>query len=71
MDTTTPRKKVLRTPKDWDEWLLAAHDYAIDHITTLFSICYMRQWIFGQQCQSAVSSVSGLEFPHSKILEER
>ena len=30
MDTTTPRKKVLSTPKDWDEWFLAARDYATD-----------------------------------------
>jgi len=30
MDTTTPRKKVLSTPKDWDEWFLAARDYAMD-----------------------------------------
>jgi len=30
MDTTTPEKKVLSTPKDWDEWFLAACDsYAI------------------------------------------
>jgi hypothetical protein len=30
MDTTTPRKKVLSTPKDWDEWFLTICDYAID-----------------------------------------
>jgi hypothetical protein len=30
MDTTTLRKKVLSIHKDWDEWFLAARDYATD-----------------------------------------
>src|SRR5467141_2300175 len=64
-NTTTPRK-VLSTPRDWDEWLLAARDYAMDHITTPFSICYMRQWIdtgWGTEPSNGyLASAIGLEF---------